>query len=386
MALVSVVFRNVWIPSRMVYFSRCYSTSSRDNTRFKYTSRVDIPPQTTALLAGRRWLPGALRPGSKFPDYIASPGDNFPALYSVKLSATSSTSISDFAKDAREIIERELHIHGALLFRGLPLQSGDDFSKFMQGMGYTLTEYEGGFAVRNEVFQDVLTASDDSPEYTIEPHSEMSYLEHYPAKIFFFCDVPPLPDHGGESVITDGRKILPKLDPGLVDKVRRVGVRYCRHHPTAKPGAYLPWQQVFFTEDKADVDKYMNEHGRAYRWEPDGALTYWYNLPAFITHPKTGQEVWFNHLNGHHASYLKDHPLWVDVNIPDEKYPIHTYYGDGSDVEEEVLQHIREVLWEESVGFQMQRGDVIALDNVLALHARLGFKGNRRLLASLSLD
>ncbi|XP_070568562.1 dapdiamide synthesis protein DdaC-like [Ptychodera flava] len=386
MKLLSAVFRNVSIQSRTVYFSRCYSTCSAHSIKFKYTPRVDIPPQTTALLAGRKWLPGALRPGSKFPEYVASPGDNFPALYSVKPSPGSATSISDFAKGARDIIERELHIHGALLFRGLPLKNGDDFSKFMQEMEYTLIGYEGGFAVRHKVFQDVLTASDDPPEYCIEPHNEMSFLERYPLKIFLFCDVPPLPGHGGESVITDGRKILPKLDPELVEKMRRLGIRYCRYLPSRKPGATLPWQQVFFTEDKADVNKYMDEYGMAYRWESDGSVAYWYNRPAFITHPKTGQEVWFNQLNAHHATFFKNHPKWADLDIPDDKYSCHVYYGDGSEVEEEALQHIREVLWELSVGFQMQRGDVIALDNVFALHARLGFKGDRRLLVSLSLN
>ncbi|XP_070568319.1 dapdiamide synthesis protein DdaC-like isoform X3 [Ptychodera flava] len=355
MWLFSVSFRNVLTPSRMVNFSRCSSTISRHTTKFKYSPRIDIPPQTTAPLVGRKWLPGALRTGSKFPDYISRPSDNFPALYSVKPSARRLTLISDFAKDARDIIERELHVHGALLFRGLPLLNGDDFSRFMQGMEYSLIGYEGGFAPRHKVSQDVLTASDDPSEYSIEPHNEMSFLERYPLKIFFFCDVPPLPDHGGESVITDGRKILPNLDPELIDKLRRLGVRYHRHLPTRKPGENLTWQQIFFTDDKADVDKYMDENGRAYRWEPDGALSYWHNRPAFITHPKTGQEVWFNQLSGHHATYYKDHPLWADLDISDDKYPSHAYYGDGSDVEEEVLQHVREVLWEASVGFQMQR-------------------------------
>ncbi|XP_070568318.1 dapdiamide synthesis protein DdaC-like isoform X2 [Ptychodera flava] len=385
MGVRSIVSGKVSSALRGVNFSRCSSTSSRLSTKFEYAHRVEIPPQTTALLAGRRWLPGALRPGSKFPDYLASPRDNFPALYTVKPSA----SISDFAKGTRDIIERELHVHGALLFRGVPVQSPDDFSQFMQGLEYSLMGYYGGSGYRSTVTKDVMTASDDLPEYTIEPHNEMAYLEQYPMKFFLYCDVPPLPNHGGESVIVDGRQILPRLDPGLVEKLKRLGIRYYRQLPSRKPGGndgYSSWQEVFSVEEKPLIEKFMTQHRRSYRWEPDGALTFWYNLPATIVHPKTGQEVWFNQLSSNHASYFKDHPAWAHVDIPDDKYPCHTYYGDGSEFEEEVIQHIREVMWETSVGFQMQRGDVIVLDNLLTLHARLGFRGRRRLLVGMSAD
>ncbi|XP_070568316.1 dapdiamide synthesis protein DdaC-like [Ptychodera flava] len=382
---VSIVFRQLW-KSQAVNRSRLYSTSTRCGTKFKYKERVDIPAQTTALLAGRKWLPGALSAGSKYPTYVASPRDNFPALYTVNSPSTGSTPIGDFAKDAREIIEGDLHIYGAILFRGLPLQGGDDFSMFVRSMDYSLIGYEGGTAVRHKVAADVLTASNDPPEYSIEPHNEMAYSDHYPMKVFFFCDVAALPGHGGESVITDVREVVKKLDPEVVDKARKLGIRYCRHLPTRTPGGYTSWQEGFFTEDRADVEKYMVEHKRAYRWESDGALTYWYNLPAFVTHPKTGEDVWFNQYHSHHATYFKDHPLWAHLDIPDDRYPFHCYYGDGSEVEEEVLQHIRDVLWEVSVGFQMKRGDLLALDNIYVQHSRLGFKGKRKLLVSLSMD
>ena len=68
---------------------------------------------------------------------------------------------------------------------------------------------------------------------------------------------------------------------------------------------------------------------------------------------------------------------------PDEKLPFHTYYGDGSTIELEVVQHIRDVSWKAGVGFQMKKNEVIALDNQYVQHGRLSFEGERRLLASL---
>ncbi|XP_070568314.1 dapdiamide synthesis protein DdaC-like [Ptychodera flava] len=372
----------------VVFCRSLLSTIAMCGTKFEYSARelVDMPTQTRGRLAGRKWLPGALRAGSKFPEYVPNPRENFPAFYRANASVAGCTPIRDFAKDVREIIERELHVHGALLFRGLPLKNGNDFSKFMRRLKDSLMRYEGGTAVRHEVAGSVYTASNDPPEYSIEPHNEMAYSDQHPLKVFFFCDVPALPGHGGESVITDVRQVSKKLDSEVVKNFKRLGIRYCRHLPTKKPGGYTSWQQIFNTEDKAYVEQYMAKHERSYRWESDGALTSWFRRPAFRNHPITGEEVWFNQVHSQNATYFQDHPLWAHLDIPSIKYPSNSYYGDGSEIEEDFLQHIREVLWEESVGFQMQKGDVLIHDNVFVGHARLGFTGKRKLLVSLSKD
>lgn len=54
-----------------------------------------------------------------------------------------------------------------------------------------------------------------------------------------------------------------------------------------------------------------------------------------------------------------------------------------TEIPEEVIQHIRDVSWNAAVGFQMQQGDVVAVDNHLVQHARLSFTGERKLLAAL---
>lgn len=98
-----------------------------------------------------------------------------------------------------------------------------------------------------------------------------------------------------------------------------------------------------------------------------------------------GEKLWFNHAHRKHASIWKyNHPLWEKfTELPYHKFPTHSYYGDMTEIPEEVIQHIRDVSWNAAVGFQMQQGDVIAIDNHLVQHARLGFTGERQLLASL---
>ena len=78
--------------------------------------------------------------------------------------------------------------------------------------------------------------------------------------------------------------------------------------------------------------------------------------------------------------------MYVDADVPDDKYPINTYYGDGSEIEPEVLQHVRAVSWSCAVGFQWRKGDLLVMDNLTVQHGRMGFTGERKVLVHLTAD
>ena len=71
------------------------------------------------------------------------------------------------------------------------------------------------------------------------------------------------------------------------------------------------------------------------------------------------------------------------TDLPYNKFPTHAQYGDGSEIPEDVIQHIRNVMWTVAVGFQMQRSDVMILENHLVQHSRLNFTGERKLLVAI---
>ena len=135
------------------------------------------------------------------------------------------------------------------------------------------------------------------------------------------------------------------------------------------------------------MESKAKELGYHVTWDASGGLSAWQNRPAFSTHPATGEKVWFNQAHTHHASYYKPWPEQILFHFPpetpDEKYPSHTYYGDGSEIEPEVIQHIRATSWACAVGFQWRRGDLLAMDNMAVQHARIGFTGPRKILAFL---
>ena len=103
-----------------------------------------------------------------------------------------------------------------------------------------------------------------------------------------------------------------------------------------------------------------------------------------MSHPVSGEKVWFNQVATHNNSYHKAKPTFIGAEIPDDKFPFHTHYGDGSEIEPEVLQHIRETSWACAVGFKWKRGDLLVIDNFAAQHGRIGFMGDRKVLVFLT--
>jgi hypothetical protein len=68
----------------------------------------------------------------------------------------------------------------------------------------------------------------------------------------------------------------------------------------------------------------------------------------------------------------------------EEDLPNHTYYGDGSPIEPEVLDELRAAYQQETVSFPWQKGDILMLDNMLASHGREPYSGQRQVLVGMA--
>ena len=64
--------------------------------------------------------------------------------------------------------------------------------------------------------------------------------------------------------------------------------------------------------------------------------------------------------------------------------PANTYYGDGSPIEPEVMEHLREAYRAETVSFPWQKGDLLMLDNMLVAHGRAPYSGAREILVGMA--
>lgn len=95
--------------------------------------------------------------------------------------------------------------------------------------------------------------------------------------------------------------------------------------------------------------------------------------------------IWFNHATFFHVSTLETGIReTLLAEFKEEELPTNTYYGDGSPIETSVLEHLRQVYQQEMLTFLWKKGDILMLDNMLAVHARKPFVGPRKILVGMA--
>ncbi len=294
--------------------------------------------------------------------------------------AASHVDLVEWAAANREQVQQLVLEHGGILFRGFHIAKPEELSAFVEAVSDALLEYRERSSPRSQISGNIYTSTDHPPEHSIFLHNENSYQETWPLKIFFACAIAA--EQGGATPIADCRKIYAKIDPAIRQRFADKGWMYVRNFGD---GFGLPWQTVFQTDDKAAVEEYCRHKGIELEWKDGGRLRTRAIRPAITRHPKTGQELWFNHLTFFHVSTLE--PSIRDALLAEfgeEDLPTNTFYGDGSPIEPEVLDELRRIYHEETVSFPWQVGDVLMLDNMIAAHARDPFVGKRQILTAMA--
>lgn len=280
----------------------------------------------------------------------------------------------------RDWIEERLLRHGGLLFRGFGMDSPEDLERFVAAVAGETLEYRERSSPRSQVAGNIYTSTDHPADQTIFFHNENSYQNAWPRKIFFFCYIPS--PKGGETPIADTRRVYERIPADIRRRFEERGVMYVRNF---RPGVGLAWQTVFQSDDRAYVEDYCRDAGLEAEWRDGDALRVRSVRPAVVRHPKTGEPIWFNHGTFFHVSTLEE-PVRKALlaQFAEEDLPSNTYYGDGSPIEPEVLDALREAYRQEAVIFPWQKGDVLLLDNMMAAHAREPFEGPRKILVGMA--
>ena len=286
-----------------------------------------------------------------------------------------------WAQNNRDYIESLLHQHGGILFRHFDLLSATQFEEFIRAISDELLEYRERSSPRSRVSGNVYTSTDYPANQTIFLHNENSYQRCFNMKIFFYCQLPS--DSGGETPIADCRKVYERISPDVRQRFVEKKWLYVRNYGE---GFGLPWQTVFQTTNRSDVEKHCRERDIEFEWKSGDRLRTRAVLPAVSRHPKTKELVWFNHATFFHVSTLEP---WIRDALLEEfgsedELPTNTYYGDGDPIEPDVLEELRAAYRAETVSFPWQRGDVMLLDNMLAAHGRAPYSGPRKILVGMS--
>merc|ERR1719456_649252 len=96
--------------------------------------------------------------------------------------------------------------------------------------------------------------------------------------------------------------------------------------------------------------------GYTWEWEPEGdALRYKKTIPAVHEHDTTGEKCWYNQLVAHHWTFYEGHPVFRDIEDKPgfRNWPVTSRYGDGTEIEDETLSTLRNVIWRNTAAIDL---------------------------------
>ncbi len=304
-----------------------------------------------------------------------SPGETLPL---VVVPAVEDVDLVEWARREREFIHTNLLRHGAILFRGFSVSSPEQFEQFaLAGCPELFGEY--GDLPREEVGGKVYSSTPYPSDQAILFHNESSHMHRWPMKIWFYC--MKAAEKGGETPIVDCRAIYRRLGSGLRQKFSEKGLLYVRNYTE---GLDVSWQSFYRTDERSRVEGLCRQAGTEFEWKGGNGLRTRQRCPAVIRHPQTGEMAFFNQLQLHHVSCLEPAVREsLSSLMREEDLPRNVYYGDGSRIEDSVMEEISSIYREKAVAFPWQPGDVLMLNNMLVAHSRNPYVGPRKIVVAM---
>ena len=281
---------------------------------------------------------------------------------------------------ASQYIQDQLLKHGAILFRGFKIEGTRGFEEFARAISPELLDYSERSSPRSEINQGIYTSTDHPSDQYIHFHNEQSYSHNWPLKLFFFC--VQAAETGGSTLIADGRRVLELISASARQRFIEKQVMYLHNY---HPGIGLSWQTAFQTTNKLEVENYCRAHAIEFEWKGNDRLRTRQYFKTIVSHPKTGEPVWFEHTAFFHISSLAtDVRQMLMKEFAEEELPFNTYYGDGSPIEDSALDEIREAYRQAACRFPWQQRDLLLIDNMLVSHGREPFTGPRNILVAMA--
>jgi len=289
--------------------------------------------------------------------------------------------LAEWARRTAGLVDTLLLEHRALLFRGFSVRDLADFERFVRTVstGEPL-EYRDRSTPRETRGARIYTSTIYPPDQTIHLHNEGTYWLKWAAKLFFCC--LKTPERGGATPIADVRRVHDRIDPDVRRQFLERAMMLVRNY---NDGFGLPWEEVFQTSDKGEVERYCRSNDIAFEWKSGDRLRTKQVRPAIRHHPRTGEPVWFNHAAFFHVTSLPPDMARVLLDeLGEEGLPYNTCFGDGGSIDESTIEHIRAAYLAEKVVFDWEEGDVMLLDNMSVAHGREPYAGEREVVVSMT--
>ncbi|MBB5803617.1 alpha-ketoglutarate-dependent taurine dioxygenase [Saccharothrix ecbatanensis] len=278
-----------------------------------------------------------------------------------------------------ELVRAAMLDCGAVMIKQVPAEDDSQLGVIAEQIGGRTLDYTERSTPRSKVTGKVYTSTHYPADQSIPQHNESAYSANWPDNLFFYCALAA--ETGGETPVADSAAVLAQLPEELVDRFASHGVIYTRAYHDA---VGLPWQEVFQTNDREEVEKYCAANGITTQWSGDMLRTRQLR-PALVTHPLTGKTVWFNQAHLFHVNNLPEDVRESMLSIfSEEDLPRHAYCGDGSPITDEEFDLITRAFDPPLLAEPWETGDLLMIDNILVSHGRRPFTGDRRILVAMT--
>ncbi|KAF5482988.1 Clavaminate synthase-like protein [Colletotrichum siamense] len=293
----------------------------------------------------------------------------------------------------KNVFNKLLTNHGAILFRGFPLKDAGDFSKFVHAFGLPNLHREIGLSgKRTTISETVKTANEEPPTVRFYFHNEYGRSANFPGVLFFFSEKAP--QEGGQTPLLSSLELYDILEKELPDFIRdleKKGVIGRQYYPSKDDPDWKrdSYGQEIKEGDTLEVQRAKVERFLADRlhvegeWQRDGSLIVLSRVPAIRRVASTRKLTFFNGLAGVFGRMRDQKALDPPHRGPDGRYHLPTTYGDDSEIPRESLDRLLKIGDEIQFLVPWEEGDVALLDNYTVQHARSPWVGERSLLISL---
>ena len=282
----------------------------------------------------------------------------------------------------RDALKSELQQAGGLLFRDWGLKGAHDFEAALDAGQFKEMPYVGGAAPRSAVTRGRIMTANESPAHEKIPlHHEMAQTPNPPDYIFFYCNQAPAV--GGATTLLDSRlafETLDRIDPQLVERLAKEGVRYTRVMPyetdTASPIG-RSWRETFNVDSRGEAEIVMRNLKISWEWLEGQNLKTQSSPTAAIGWDRQRQRrTFFN-------SVIAAFTGWYDSRNEGAKA---VHFGGGDPLSQTSIDAFLEATQAFQVNMPWKAGDMLWLDNRLVLHARQSYEGGREVFAAIARD
>lgn len=317
--------------------------------------------------------------------YVLSPKDKQITL----------TTFKAWIETHQQELKELMNTQGALLLRGLPINDAEGFSTIVKAvLGRELIDYKGEGS-RRRIVQGVYTSTEAPPEFKIPLHNELSCSVNPVDYICFYCDIAPNPG-AGQTILARTEDVTLEMmkRPHLWNLFNGKNINYISRHPPegnfyarVNP-THRTWQQAFETKDKEEVERICEQKGYDFKWDEDW-IEVTRHVPAihgpdqYFDYPYWFNQVHLYYMNPRLCGGWLNYQLFNLLYFASSTKPYDIKFEDGSEITQEVIYEIYDILDQVTIKFNWEKGDVLLLDNRKTLHGRAPYIGPRRILATM---